>query len=69
MHRVFASNLGLGIQPETGLAPCEVNADVQQSIGTSTRAGKFHDRQDTIGLASDEGHRLSRDMVRRDVDA
>src|SRR4029077_1567309 len=61
--------LGLGQEPEASLAPSEIHTDVQQCIGTSARAGKFHHRQDTIGLAGDQGHGLARDMVRGDIDA
>jgi hypothetical protein len=60
---------GLGQEAEAGLAPREINTYVQQSIGTSAWAGKFHDRGDTVGLSGYQGHRPSRDMVRGDIDA
>jgi hypothetical protein len=56
-------------KPEARLAPREVNAHIQQGIGTSAWARKFHDRDDSVGLASHEGHRPSRHMVRGDIDA
>ena len=61
--------LGFGQKPEARLAPREVEAYVQKSIGTSAWAGKFHDRNDLVGLPSDERHRPSRDMVRGGIDA
>ena len=51
------------------MAPGEINADVEQSIGTSTRTREFHDCRDRIGLAGDERHWLSGDMVWRGIDA
>ena len=54
---------GLGQEPKAGLAPCEINTDVKQSIGTSARARKLQDSSDGIGLAGDERHRLSGDVV------
>src|SRR6185369_10146857 len=63
--------LGLGFwqQSEARLAPREVNAHIEQSIGTSARAGKFHDREHTVGLSGLEGHRPSRGMVWGGIDA
>ncbi len=51
------------------MAPGEVDADIQQRIGSSARTRKFHDRRDRIGLAGDKRHSLARHMVRRDIDA
>src|SRR3974390_3349368 len=63
--------LGLGPwqEPEAGLAPGEVNAHIQQSIGTSAWACKFHDRDDSVGLARYEGHGHPRYMVWGDINA
>jgi len=60
---------GLGQESEAGLAPREIDADIQQRIGTSAWAGKFHDRDDTVGLPGYEGHRPSRGVVRGGIDA
>src|SRR5260221_13858168 len=65
----LALGLGLGQEPEARLTPREINADIQQSIGTSARAGKFHDRDDAIGLPGDQGHRQSSGMIWGDIDA
>jgi len=51
------------------LAPREINADIQQSIGTPAWAGKFHDGENAVGLPGTQGHRLARDVVRRGIDA
>jgi len=51
------------------LAPPEINAYIQQSIGTPAWAGKFHDRKNTVGLPGSQGHRPSRGMVRGGIDA
>ncbi len=63
--------LGLGLwqEPEACLAPCEVDAHVQQRIGPSARACKFHDRDDAVGLAGYEGHGSSCGVVRGGIDA
>ena len=60
---------GLGQEAEARLAPREINAYVQQSIGTPAWAGKFHARQDTVGLPDLQGHWPARGMVRRGIDA
>ncbi|MGZ5933642.1 MAG: hypothetical protein ACXWLV_02935, partial [Rhizomicrobium sp.] len=46
---------GLGQEAEARLAPREINADIQQSIGTPAWAGKFHDRDNTVGLPTRRG--------------
>jgi hypothetical protein len=60
---------GLGQEAEARLAPREINAYIQQSIGTPAWAGKFHDRDNTVGLPGSQGHRPSRGMVRGGIDA
>ena len=71
--RRYAARLGLGLglgqESEARLAPPEIYAYIQQSIGTSAGAGKFHDRDDTVGLPGHQGHRPARGMVRGDIDA
>jgi len=61
--------LGLGQEAEARLAPREIDAYIQQRIGTPAWAGKFHDRNNTVGLANSQGHRPARGMVRRGIDA
>jgi hypothetical protein len=61
--------LGLGKEAEACLAPCEINAHIQQCIGTPTRAGEFHDGEYTVGFPGSQRHRPARDMVRRGIDA
>lgn len=61
--------LGLGQEPKAGLAPCKINTDVKQSIGTPTRTRKVQDSSDRIGLAGDERNRLSGDVVWGGIDA
>jgi len=65
----LALRLGLGQESEARLAPGEINSHIQQSIGTSAWAGKFHDRDDAVGLPGHQRHRPSRDVVRGDIDA
>jgi hypothetical protein len=65
----FGFELGLRQKPKARLAPREVNADIEQSVGPPAWAGKFHDRTDSIGLAYNERDLLSRDMVWSGVDA
>jgi hypothetical protein len=60
---------GLGQEAEARLAPREINAYIQQSIGTPAWAVKFHDRDNTVGLPRSQGHGPSRDMVRGGIDA
>jgi hypothetical protein len=60
---------GLGHEPKAGSAPCEVNTDVEQGVGTSTRARKFQDSSDRAGLAGYERHGLSGDVVWGGIDA
>src|SRR6185312_1580062 len=57
--------LGFGLwqQPEARLTPREVNAHVEQCIGTSARAGEVHDRDHTVGLSGSERRRPSCGMV------
>jgi hypothetical protein len=73
LGRRYAARLGLGLglgqESEARLAPPEINAYIQQSIGTSAWAGKFHDRGDTVGLPGSQGHRPPRCMVRGGIDA
>jgi hypothetical protein len=59
---------GLGQEAETRLAPREINAYVQQSIGTPAWAGKFHDLENAVGFTGSQGHRRSGDMVRGGID-
>jgi hypothetical protein len=59
----------LGQEAEARLTPREIDAYIQQSIGTSAWAGKFHDRDDTVSLSGSQGDRPSRDMVRGGIDA
>jgi len=61
--------LGFGQEAKSCLAPREINADVQQGVGTSTRAGKFHDRDDAVRLPGHQGHGTSRAVVGCDIDA
>lgn len=65
----FFLGFGLGQEAEARLAPGEIDADIQKRIGTPAWAGKFHDCDDTVGLAYSQRHRPSRGMVRRRVDA
>ena len=65
----FCLCFGLGQEAEARLAPREIDAHVQQSIGTPAWAGKFHDCEDTVGLSDSQRHRPSCGMVRRGVDA
>ncbi len=60
---------GLGEEAEARLAPREINAYIQQGIGTPAWAGKIHDRDNTVGLTDSQGHRPSCGMVRRGIDA
>src|SRR6185437_8188071 len=60
---------GLGQEAEARLAPREIDAYIQQGIGTPAWAGKFHDRENTVGLPDLQGHRPARGMVRRGIDA
>jgi hypothetical protein len=60
---------GLGQEAEARLAPREINAYIQQSIGTPAWTGKFHDRDNTVGLPDSQGHRPARGMVWRGIDA
>jgi len=54
---------------DPGLPLTFLDAHIQQGIGPSAWACKFHDRGDTVDLASYERHRPSRGMVRGDIDA
>ena len=51
------------------MAPREIDADIQQSIGTSAWAAKFHDGENAVGLPGSQGHRPARGVVRRGIDA
>jgi hypothetical protein len=71
-HRSAAGpclGFGLGQEAKARLAPGEINAYIQQSIGTPAWAGKFHDLDYTVGLPDSQGHRPARGMVRRSIDA
>src|ERR1700761_8821951 len=48
---------GLGQEAEARLAPREINAYIQQGIGTPAWAGKFHDRDNAVSLPDLQGHR------------
>ena len=61
--------LGFGQEAEACLAPREINADIQQGIGTPAWAGKFHDGENTVCLPGYQRHRPAGGMVRRDIDA
>jgi len=67
------AGLCLGFRPgqeaEARLAPREINAYIQQSIGTPTGAGELHDCDNTVGLPDSQGHWPSCGMVRRGIDA
>jgi hypothetical protein len=71
--RRYAARPGLGPglwqESEARLAPPVINTYIQQSIGTSAWAGKFHDRNDPVGLPGLQGHRPTRGMVRGGIDA
>lgn len=60
---------GLGQKPEARLTPREIDAHIQQRIGTPARADKIHDREDPVGLPGYERHRHSRGMVGGGIDA
>ena len=51
------------------MAPCEIDADIDQGVGTPAWAHKGQDAINGIGFALHEGHRLTRDMVGTCVDA
>jgi len=61
--------LGLGQEAEARLAPREIDAYIQQGIGTPAWADKFHDRDNAVGLPHSQGHWPARGMVRRGIDA
>jgi len=63
--------LGFGLrqEAEARLAPREINAYVQQGIGTPAGTGKFHDRKNAVGLPGSQGHWPASDMVRGGIDA
>ncbi len=44
-------HFGLGQETEASPAPPEIDAYIQQRIGTPTWAGKFHDGEHTVGLS------------------
>jgi hypothetical protein len=63
--------LGFGFwqQAKACLAPCEVDSHIEQGVGASAGAGKFHDVDNAVRLSGAQRHRLSRHMVWRGVDA
>ena len=65
----FAFHFGLGQETKAGLAPREIDADIQQRIGTPAGTGKFHDGEHAVGLSGLERHRPARHMVRGGSDA
>ena len=65
----FLLRLWFGQEAEAGLAPGEVDADIEQRVGSSAGAGEVHHGEDDIGLAGLQRHRPARHMVRRGIDA
>ena len=63
--------LGLGLrqQPKARLTPRVVDANVEQSIGSPARAGKFHNSGDAVGLSVLEGHWPPGHVIGRRIDA
>jgi hypothetical protein len=63
-----ALGLGLWQQSETRLTPRELNAHIEQGIGTPAGAGKLHDRQNTVSLSRSEGHGSASAVMRAGID-
>jgi hypothetical protein len=69
----FLDLLGMALrgklqQPEARLTPRELNAHIEQGIGTSAGTGKLHDRHDTVSLSRSEGHGSASAVMRAGID-
>ena len=60
-------DLGLGEEAEAGLAPGEVDADVQQGVAAAAGAGEVQHAPHPVVLAGDQGRRAASGVVGGDI--
>lgn len=60
---------GFGQEAEATLAPCEVDADIDECVGAPAGAHEGQDTVNDIGLSLHQRHRLTCDMVRASIHA